>query len=102
MSDFSPQELVRIEASPFVVAQIARVNGNPHVFLANFKGLRARENAKQIPEKGIRIHFPAGGGHRIYALTFLGEAREVPAERDDRGITVVVPEIEKGMVVWCE
>jgi hypothetical protein len=100
--DSAPEKLVRIEASPFVVAQTASVNGKPHVFLANFKGLKARENSKQIPEKGVRIHFLTGAGSRVYALPFLGEAKEVPSERDGRGVAVVLPAIEKGMVVWCE
>jgi hypothetical protein len=101
-ADSALEKLVRIEASPFVVAQIASVNGRPYVFLANFKGLKARENSKQIPEEGVRIHFPAGAGTRVYALPFLGEAKEVLSERDGRGVAVVLPAIEKGMVVWCE
>jgi hypothetical protein len=102
MADSSHERLVQIEASPFVVAQIASVNGRPHVFLANFKGLKREENANQIPEKGIRIRFPAGAGMRVFVLPFLGEAKEVPPERGARGAAVVVPAIEKGMVVWCE
>ena len=102
MADSSHERLVQIEASPFVVAQIASVNGRPHVFLANFKGLKREENANQIPEKGIRIYFPAGGGTRVFVLAFLGEAQEVPLEQGTRGADVVIPAIEKGMVVWCE
>jgi hypothetical protein len=102
MADSSHERLVQIEASPFVVAQIASVNGRPHVFLANFKGLKSQENSQQIPEKGIRIYFPAGSGTRVFALPFLGEAQEVPLEQGTRGADVVIPAIEKGMVVWCE
>ncbi|MBZ5544120.1 MAG: hypothetical protein LAO07_10635 [Acidobacteriia bacterium] len=102
MADSSLEKLVQVEASPFVVAQIASVNGKPHVFLANFKGLKGRENAQQIPEKSIRIHFPAGTGRRVFALPFLGEAKEVRPERGARGVDVAIPTVEKGMVVWCE
>lgn len=102
LADSSHERLVQIEASPFVVAQIASVNGSPHVFLANFKGLKREENANQIPEKSIRIYFPAGSGTRVFALPFLGEAQEVLLEQGTRGADVVIPAIEKGMVVWCE
>lgn len=102
MSESPFEETVRVEASPFIVTQIARVDGKSHVFLANFKGLRSKENSQQIPEKGIRIHFPAGVGARVFALPYLGEARELAAEPSGGGVRVTIPAIEKGMVVWCE
>ena len=102
MSESSFEKTVRVEASPFIVTQVASVDGKPHVFLANFKGLRSQENSHQIPEKGIRIHFPAGVGARVFALPYLGEAKELAAKPRGGGVSVVIPAIEKGMVVWCE
>jgi hypothetical protein len=102
MSESSYEKTVHVEASPFVVTQIASVDGKPHVFLANFKGLRSQENSHQIPEEGIRIHFPAGVGARVFALPYLGEAKELAAKPRGGGVDVTVPAIEKGMVVWCE
>lgn len=102
MNESSLEKTVRVEASPFVVTQIARVDGKPHVFVANFKGLRSKENSHQIPEEGVRIHFPAGAGARVFALPYLGEVLELAAEPRGGGVDVAIPALEKGMVVWCE
>ncbi len=97
---FSPE--IEVVASPFVSTQIARVNGKIHVFLANFKGLKSRESAEQMPEKNVRISFPAKRGSRVYALPFLSKAEEVKGEWKNGKMTCVLPEIQKGMVVWLE
>lgn len=93
---------VDVLASPFVSAQIARVDGKIHVFLANFGGLKSKESARQTPERNVRISFPAEPRARLYALPFLGEIQEVKGESKDGKITCVIPEIDKGMVVWSE
>jgi len=41
--------IVHVKASPSVAAKIALVDGEPHVFLANFKGLIANQNPVQSP-----------------------------------------------------
>ena len=48
---------VTIEASPFISTQLALVEGKPHVFLANFSGLKNDEVVNQIPQKDIKIKF---------------------------------------------
>jgi len=93
---------VEIKASPFVSAQIALVQDKPHVFIANFKGLKGKENAVQMPEKEITISFSAKQNAKIFSLPFLGEVQEVSGEWRDGKLTCVIPQIEKGMVVWCE
>lgn len=93
---------VQINASPFVTAQTARVDGKAHVFLANFKGLRPRQNATQIPEKNVEIFFPRDTGSRAFVLPFLGKAQNLPVERSGERLRVVVPVIDKGAVVWLE
>jgi hypothetical protein len=98
--DFTPQ--IEVTASPFVSSQIASVDGKMHVFLANFKGLKAQEVAVQIPEKSVRISFPAKARVRVFALPFLGQVEELHGEWKNHKITCVVPPIEKAMVVWCE
>lgn len=96
------QPAVAIAASPFVSAQIARVDGKPHVFLANFKGLKGDENAVQTPEQNIKITFPAKQNSKIFALPFLGATQEIKGEWRDGQMACVIPQIDKGMVVWCE
>ncbi len=93
---------VEIAASPFVSAQIARVDGKPHVFLANFKGLKAKENASQAKEAGVRMRFSAPDAKKVFFLPYLGQAAEVPSERGGAWISAVLPDIGKGAVVWCE
>ncbi len=94
--------VVEIKASPFVSTQIAQVNGKPHVFIANFSGLKGKENAVQSPEKDVTIIFSEKPNVKVYALPFLGEIQEVPSESRDGKLTCVIPEINKGVVVWCE
>lgn len=94
------EQPVQIEASPFVTSQTARVDGTIHVFLANFKGLQARKIAKQIPERNVTVSFPASAGRRLFALPFLGKVRELPLERIGGRVRAVIPEIDKGTVVW--
>jgi hypothetical protein len=93
---------VQVTASPFVTAQIARVDGKLHVYLANFKGLRARQSARQIPERDVGISFPARAGTRVFALPYLGQVQQLSVERKGERLQVVIPELDKGMVVWCE
>jgi hypothetical protein len=97
---FSPA--VQIEASPFVSAQVARVAGKLHVFLANFKGLKSEVSAQQMPERKLRIAFPTSAGTRVFLLPFMGETREMRVERDGGKLTCTIPEITKGAVVWIQ
>jgi hypothetical protein len=93
---------VEIAASPFLSAQIARAGGKPHVFLANFKGLKAKESARQSRETGVRVRFSAPDARKVFVLPYLGAVSQLPAERDGVWLSAVVPEIDKGAVVWCE
>jgi hypothetical protein len=96
------QSAVEIAASPFTSAQIARVDGKPHVFLANFKGLKSKENARQMKETGVRVRFSEPNARRVFILPYLGAVSEVSSERDGAWLSAVLPEIDKGAVVWCE
>jgi hypothetical protein len=93
---------VQVVASPFVSSQIARVNGRVHVFLANFTGLKSKGSAVQTPERSVRMSFPGKPGSRIYMLPFLGKVEEVRGEWENGRMICVLPEVYKGVVVWCE
>ena len=93
---------ITVTASPFVAAQIAGVNGTPHVFLSNFKGLKSKENAVQIAEKGITVSFPAKPGSKIHLLPYLGAIEDLKTELKNGRATSVIPELRKGAVVWVE
>ena len=93
---------VEVTASPFVSAQIARVDGKPHVFFANFKGLKSKQNAQQAKETHVRVRFSAPGAKKVFLLPYLGQVSELPSKRDGAWLSAVIPEIDKGAVVWCE
>jgi len=100
MSDLKPG--VTIQASPYISTQTALVDNKMHVFIANFKGLKGSENAVQIPETNVKITFPAKQDAKIFVLPFLGQVEELKGEWSNGQLTCILPEIQKGMVVWCE
>ncbi|HUL75719.1 MAG TPA: hypothetical protein VL691_00525, partial [Vicinamibacteria bacterium] len=93
---------VRIEASSSVATQIARVGGTLHIFFANFEGLVAGQNAVQTPQKGIRVTVPAAYAGRAWFLPFMGEPIELQGRRENGSRVLVLPEIQKGAVLWFE
>lgn len=100
VSGFKPA--VEVSASPFVSSQIARVDGKTRVFLANFKGLKSKETATQLPERDITISFEAGRKGVVRLLPFLGQAREIQGRWERGRMTCVIPETAKGAVAWLE
>jgi len=108
LSDFRRRTLdpiepaIRVEAPPFVVAQIARVHGKPYVFLDNFDGIVAKQNALPRPEARVTISFPESAGGRAYVLPFLGEQSEVPAARRGGKLIITAPAFTRSIVVWVE
>ncbi len=93
---------VRVEASPSVATQIARVDGKVHIFFANFRGLAPGRNAVQAPEKGIRVSLAGAENVRAWFLPFLGEPLDVVGQRRDADLVFVLPDVQKGAVVWFE
>jgi hypothetical protein len=95
------EPVVEIDASPFLSTQIAEVNGKIHVFMANFRGLESNEVAQQVPERNVRIVFLARQKSKLYVLPFLGEVQELDGTWSPGRMTFTIPEVAKGMVVWC-
>jgi hypothetical protein len=83
-----------------VAAQIASVDGKPHVFFANFLGLRAKENAVQTPESHAEIIVP--GKVRGHFLPFLREETTITGRFANGSTLFHLPDIAKGAVVWFE
>jgi hypothetical protein len=105
-SDFiealDPDDGIRVEASSSVATDIASVGGKPHIFFANFDGLVAGQNAVQRPQQGIRVSVAAAGQGKAWFLPFLGEAVPLQGQRQNGRLVFVLPEIQKGAVVWFE
>ncbi|HLK18478.1 MAG TPA: hypothetical protein VKT81_05955 [Bryobacteraceae bacterium] len=96
------QPNVEVDASALVSSQIARVDGKISVFLANFDGLKPKENAQQTPAQNVKIAFPADGTRAIEFLPFLGEVQKLDAIFRDGKLHCELPPFEKGAVVWMD
>jgi hypothetical protein len=101
-NQFNYQSEIIIEASSFLSTQIAVVENKPHVFMANYKGLKSDEIAKQIPEKDVKIKFLNKNEGKAYFLPYLGEKVELDVEIVSGGLRCTVPIIDKGGVVWLD
>ena len=93
---------VRVAASPMIATSIARVDGKPHVFFANFAGLRGGANPIQTPQTGVQVIVTGTGKHHGFFLPFLGEAQPLDGTASDGKVTYTLPAIEKGAVFWYE
>jgi hypothetical protein len=89
--DYKPA--VEVSAGQFVSAQIASVDGKPSVFLANFQGKK---------ETGVHVRFRSPTAAKVFVLPYLGATMPLKAEREGEWLSAIVPEIDKGAVVWCE
>ncbi len=94
---------IEVTASPLVATSIAGVEGNPHIFLANFAGLVGKVNPVQTPQTGVRIRVAKAGKGKAFFLPFLGEVQEVSGTLESDGRTsYTLPTITKGAVFWVE
>jgi hypothetical protein len=94
--------LVRVLASPMIATSISRVDGKPHVFFANFAGLRGGANPVQTPQAGVQITVVGITKHRGFFLPFLGETQPLDGTVSSDGVTYTLPTIERGAVFWYE
>jgi hypothetical protein len=93
---------VRVVASPMIATSIARVDGKPHVFFANFAGLQGGVNPIQTPQTGVQVTVSgATKGHGFF-LPFMGDVQALTGTAGDAGISFKLPAIEKGAVFWYE
>jgi hypothetical protein len=91
---------IQIEASSQVATSVALVEGAPHVFLANFAGLRGGVNPVQTLQTGIRVSVSPESKGRAYVLPFLGEVQELEGVRRAGDISYTLPPLSKGAVFW--
>ena len=93
---------VTVAASPQMATSIALVDGKPHVFFANFAGLRGGENPVQTPQSGVQVTIPAESKGKAFFLPFLGEVQELKGVQTDGHMSFPLPAISKGAVFWFE
>jgi hypothetical protein len=94
---------VEVTATPMIATSITAVDGNPHIFFANFAGLRGKVNAVQTPQTGVRVRVTNAAKGKAFFLPFLGEVQEVSGVHESDGRTsYTLPTISKGAVFWYE
>ncbi len=98
----APSSTIEVQASPFILTQTALVEGQPHVFLANFAGLKNDKVSIQNPENNIEISFTAKSGAKVFYLPFMGKKVELETGSKKGRVTAKLPTVEKGGVVWLE
>ena len=93
---------IQIVAGTSVATSIADVDGKPHVFLANFTGLRGNANPVQTPQTGVEVRIEgASKGHGFF-LPFLGQVSPIDGVAEGGTLTFRLPPIQKGAVFWWE
>jgi hypothetical protein len=93
---------LRVRAPALVAAQIANVEGRPHIFFANFQGLVPGKVAAQEPARNVIVSISASRPMRMVLLPFLGERHQIIGKRQGARTTFVIPQIDKGAVAWLE
>jgi hypothetical protein len=91
---------LKVEASPFVIAHQARVDGKLHVFLTNFSGITPHKQVKPTPETAARIIVAAGPKATLTFLPFLGTEQTVSGERSGDKMVFRLPAFDRGAIVW--
>jgi hypothetical protein len=91
-----------VVASPLVATSIARIDGKPHVFFANFAGLRGKANPIQTPQAGIQVAITGVRKGHGFFLPFLGSVLPLEGTAGLHNVTYNLPTIQKGAVFWWE
>ena len=93
---------ITIDAPSTVAANMARVNGKPQIFLANFGGLVPNKSAVPTPAKNIRVTVPAAMGNTATFVPFLGGPLTVHGEVKEGKVEFLLPAVERGGIVRIE
>jgi len=91
---------ITIDAPPTVATNFGLVNGQAHIFFANFGGLEPNKTAVPTPARAVRVTMPPAAGKILTFLPFLGDAQQVRGEVRGERVEFVLPPIERGAVVW--
>jgi len=85
------------------ITQTCLVKGKPAVFIANFSGLKSRENAIQNSAKDIVLTFEkASKASKATFIPFAGKSTELKVTMINDKPTVQLPQILRGAIVVLE
>ncbi|MGA8151930.1 MAG: hypothetical protein WB952_13335 [Terriglobales bacterium] len=94
--------ILTISGPASLAASITSVDRKPHIFLANFTGLRGGVNPVQTPLTEVRVTVSGEPGRKAFFLPFLGDVQELKGVRTDSAVSYILPTISKGAVFWLE
>ena len=100
LDSLAPTHSVEVSASPSVATSIAQVDGETHVFLANFAGLVGGKNPVQTPQSDISITLPTAANSSGFLLPFLGEVQKLDGAQVNGRTTFHLPPVLRGAVFW--
>jgi hypothetical protein len=98
-SNASPKE-IQVKASKNVVVHAATVRAGTYLFFANFDGIKPGETLAPTPQHDIQISAPAPLGNSIHILPFLGSESVVRGEKSGDHFSFILPQLDRGAVVW--
>ena len=91
---------IHLSASQDVVVHASTIEGSTYLFLANFAGIKAGETVTPTPQLDVRIDVPSHLGTSMHLLPYLGVESVLRGQRSGDRVTFVIPQIERGAVVW--
>jgi hypothetical protein len=91
---------IEVEAPPTLAMNFGRVNGAPHLFLANFTGLVPGNVAIPTTVSGTTINIPASMGNSLAYLPFLGQTQILHGTKRGDTIQFELPPIVRGAIAW--
>jgi hypothetical protein len=102
LNSLKPTQKIHVTAAASIATSMAKVDGRPHIYFANFTGLRGGENPLPTPQNGVRITIEGNSKGRGFFLPFLGQVSPLDGVVDGGEVTFSLPPIEKGAVFWWE
>lgn len=102
LAALAPATDLVISASPYVASNTASVDGQTHVFLANFAGLVPHRNLKPSSEVSAKITVPGSRKCVLHFLPFLGEEQLVTAAPAGGTQVFSLPGFDRAAVAWLE
>ncbi len=92
---------IEISASPEIATSISSVEGSPHIFFANFSGLKPHEVAVPATQRDVivTVSRKVGAGH---FLPFLGKTQDVQGKPSGDKTVFTLPDISRGAIFWFE
>ena len=100
LNSLKTAQKIQVTAGTSVATSIAKVDGTPHIYFANFTGLRGNVNPVQMRQTGVTVKVESTNEIHGFFLPFLGEVSPLTGDVHGRAVTFSLPTIQKGAVFW--